>query len=402
MYIFIDEYDSLINKYFNQKEILDELTATFSGIFSAFAKPTGMINDYIQKVVFTGILRVAKANIFSGLNNLAEETILDYKFSEYYGFTEQEVNVLLDKANILNKQEIKSWYNGYIVGTNTVYNPWSIMQCIAHAGKVEPYWVGTANPKMLKDLLINKSSREDKQIIRNFIKYQAAVLETDLKKQVSFDDLQNNPAIIWSLLIHTGYLTLMHMNDKRHVRLPNKEIAMLIKDYVDNWFIEQSFLSKTANSLLIGDFVKFEEALKEIFNDPAYSARIFSGGGRAAKVLAVETAKEFVYQFLIMTELRCINLAGNSEYEVFAEIEDVSLGKARPDLLVVNHKHKLCIVGEIKVSFKANEDLKKLATEGALAQISKNQYGKIYQEKYGYRVVPLGIAFRGDNFQLAY
>jgi hypothetical protein len=179
-------------------------------------------------------------------------------------------------------------------------------------------------------------------------------------------------------------------------------VALLIKKYVNNWFISQPFLSKAANSLLIGDFIKFEEALKEIFSDPAYSARIFSGGGRAAKVLAVETAKEFVYQFLIMTELRCINLAGNSEYEVFAEIEDVSIGKTRPDILVVNHKQKLCIVGEIKVSFKATEDLKQLATEVALAQISKNQYGKMYQEKYGYKVVPLGIAFRGDNFELAY
>jgi hypothetical protein len=360
-----------------------------------------MINDHIQKVVFTGILRVAKANIFSGLNNLAEETILDYKFSEYYGFTEKEVNKLLDQTGILNKQEIKAWYNGYIVGSNTVYNPWSIMQCIDHAGILEPYWVGTANPQMLKDILINKSSREDKQKIRNLIKYQEAILDTDLKKQVSFDDLQNNPGIVWSLLIHTGYLTLITMNDKRQVRLPNKEVALLIKDYVDNWFIEQSFLSKTANSLLTGDFIKFEEALKEIFSDPAYSARIFSGGGRV-KALAVETAKEFVYQFLIMTELRCINLVGNSEYEVFAEIEDVSIGKTRPDLLVVNHKQHLCVVGEIKVAFKANDDLKKLATKGALAQIDRNQYGKMYQEKYGYKILKLGIAFRGDNFELAY
>ena len=191
------------------------------------------------------------------------------------------------------------------------------------------------------------------------------------------------------------------MNNKRQVRLPNKEVALLIKDYVDNWFTEQSFLSKTANSLLTGDFIKFEEALKEIFGDPAYSARIFGGGGRV-KALAVETAKEFMYQFLIMTELRCINLVGNSEYEVFAEIEDVSIGKTRPDLLVVNHKQHLCVVGEIKVAFKATEDLKTLATQGALAQIDRNQYGKMYQEKYGYKILKLGIAFRGDNFELAY
>jgi len=275
------------------------------------------------------------------------------------------------------------------------------MRCIDRKGLLQPYWVDSGNPKIIEDLLINKSSREDKQKIRDLIKYSKTEIEADLKKQVSFDDLENRPEIVWSLLIHTGYLTLVTMNDKRHVRLPNKEVMLLIKNYVDNWFISQPFLSKTANSLLIGDFAKFEEALKEIFGDPAYSARIFSGGGRAANVLAVERAKEFVYQFLIMTELRCVNLAGNAEYEVFAEIEDVSIGKTRPDLLVVNHKQKLCVVGEIKVSFKENEDLKKLAKDVALAQIDRNQYGKKYEEQ-GYQILKLGIAFKSDNFELAY
>ena len=397
-FILIDEYDNAINSAFNQPEILEKLTTFFSNLFGACLKEN---DNYLEKGLITGILRVAKANIFSGLNNLTEETILDYKFSEHYGFTEIEVNELLDKAGILNKQEIKSWYNGYMVGNNTLYNPWSIMQCIDHAGNLEPYWVDSANPQMLKDLLINKSSREDKQKIRDLIKYKEAMLEADLKKHVSLDDVQNNPDIVWSLLIHTGYLTLIKTDDKRKVRLPNKEVALLIKDYIDNWFITQSFLSKTANSLLIGDFAKFEEALKEIFGDPAYSARIFSGGGRAANVLAVERAKEFVYQFLIMTELKCINLVGNSEVEAFAEIEDVSIGKTRPDLLVVNHKKKLCIVGEIKVSFKANEDLKKLAKDVALPQIDRNKYGKKYEEQ-GYQILKLGIAFKGDNFALAY
>lgn len=398
VFILIDEYDNAINNSFDNPEILKELTEFFGDLFSSCLKEN---EDNLEKGLITGILRVAKANIFSGLNNPTEETILDYRFSEHYGFTETEVNDLLDKASISNKQEIKTWYNGYIVGNNTLYNPWSIMQCIAHNGNLEPYWVDSANPQMLKDLLINKSSREDKQKIRDLIKYKEAMLEADLKKNVSLDDVQNNSDIVWSLLIHTGYLTLIKTDDKRNVRLPNKEIALLIKDYVDNWFITQSFLSKTANSLLIGDFAKFEEALKEIFGDPAYSARIFSGGGRAANVLAVERAKEFVYQFLIMTELKCINLVGNSEYEVFAEIEDVSIGKTRPDLLVVNHKKKLCIVGEIKVSFKENEDLKKLARDGALAQIDRNQYGKKYHEQ-GYQILKLGIAFKGDNFELAY
>jgi hypothetical protein len=398
VFVLIDEYDNAINNSFDKPEVLEKLTDFFSNLFGACLKG----NDAnLQKGLITGILRVAKANIFSGLNNLTEETILDYKFSEYYGFTETEVNELLDQVQMDNRQEIKTWYNGYIVGKNTVYNPLSIMRCIDNDGLLQPYWVDSANPKIIEDLLINKSSYENKQKIRDLIRYEQASLDSELEKNVSFEDLESQPQILWSLLVHTGYATLITIDDKYRIRLPNREISLLIKKYVDNWFTAEPFLSKTANSLLTGDFVQFEVALKKIFSDPAYSARIFSGAGRSVNVPSMERVKEFVYQFLIMTELRCVNLTGDSEYEVFAEMEKVSKGKTRPDLIVINHKQKLCIVGEIKVSFKENEDLKKLARDGALAQINKNQYGKKYQEQ-GYQILKLGIAFKGDNFELAY
>lgn len=397
VFILIDEYDNAINNCFNQPEILEKLTDFFSNLFGACLKSN---DDNLEKGLVTGILRVAKANIFSGLNNLIEETILDYKFSEHYGFTETEVNELLDQVQISNRQEIKTWYNGYIVGKNTVYNPLSIMRCIDNDGLLQPYWVDSANPKIIEDLLINKSSYENKQKVRDLIKYEQASLDSELEKNVSFEDLESQPQILWSLLVHTGYATLITVDDKNHVRLPNREVSLLIKKYVDNWFMAAPFLSKTANSLLIGDFVQFEEALKTIFSDPAYSARIFSSSGSSATMPSNEKVKEFVYQFLIMTELRCVNLAGNSEYEVFTELENVSIGKTRPDLLILNHKQKLCVVGEIKVALK-NEDLTTLARDVALGQINKNQYGKVYQEQ-GYRILKLGIAFKGNNFEFAY
>jgi hypothetical protein len=219
VFILIDEYDNAINDLFKKPKTLKKLTKLFSNLLSACLKDN---DKYLEKGLITGVLRVAKANIFSGLNNPTEETILDYKFSEYYGFTEKEVNVLLDKAGIINKQEIKLWYNGYIIGNNTIYNPWSIMQCIVHAGDLQPYWINSANPVMIKDLLINKSSREDKQKIRDLIKYKEASLLEELDKYVSFDDLQSQPQMLWSLLIHTGYLTLVKATDKYHMRLPNE------------------------------------------------------------------------------------------------------------------------------------------------------------------------------------
>lgn len=394
-FILIDEYDNAINDAFDDQIILKNLTNFFSGLLGACLKDN---DDNLEKGLITGILRVAKANIFSGLNNLTEETILDQRFSEHYGFTEEEVNELLERASIFNKQVIKEWYNGYISGDHTIYNPWSIMNCINNQALLEPYWADSANPKIIEDLLINKSSLEDKQKIRDLIKYGHTNIEHDVKKYVSFDDLQKQPDILWSLLIHTGYLTLCNIQDKRMVKLPNKEIILLVTDYINNWFTAQPFLTKTANSLLSGDFTTFEMALKEIFQDPAYSARIFSGGGRAANLPITQRTKEYVYQFLIMTELRCVNLAENSQYEVFAEMEDVSIGKTRPDVLVLNHPQKLCIIIEIKSS--SNEDLKKLA-DLALVQIARNKYGKKYQEQ-GYQILPLGLAFKGNSFDLAY
>ncbi len=403
VYIFVDEYDSLINKYFDNQEILDQLTSTFSGIFSAFAKPAGMINDHIQKVIFTGILRVAKANIFSSLNNLREYTVLDPRFSEYYGFTEEEVNTLLIKAKITTDlQVIKNWYNGYTIGKHVIYNPWSIMRCIDNNGDLEAYWAETADPAIIRSLLVERSSIEYKINIRNLIKNNQAELKFELEKRVSFDDLNNNQEILWSVLVHTGYLTLVKDGDKQHVRLPNEEIKRLIRKYIDNWFTATPVLTKAANSLLIGDLLNFKLALTEMLNNSAYSARIFSGGGRSANTLENVDLKEFIYQFIIMTELRCINIdPKNQDYEVMCEANNVSLRKTRPDFLVINHKLKLCVIGELKVSDKKQEDLDKLAENDALAQIDKNQYGKKYED-LGYQLIKVGMAFKGSNFGFAY
>ena len=402
VYILVDEYDSLINKYFDHQEILEELTSTFGGIFSAFAKPTGTINNHIQKVIFTGILRVAKANIFSSLNNLRECTVLDQKFSEYYGFLEEEVNTLLDKTNIVDRQGIKSWYNGYTIGQHIIYNPWSIMRCIDNNGDLEPYWVDTADRSIIRSLLVERSSVEYKIKIRNLIKKNDAELQFKLKKHVSFDDLNNNQEILWSVLVHTGYLTLDYNGNKQHIRFPNEEIKQLLTEYIDNWFTAHPVLSKAANSLLVGDVLNFKEALTAMLKNPAYSARIFSGGGRSANSEENINLKEFIFQFLIMTELRCINVDPNfNDYIVMSEPDNVSFGKSRPDFVVVNKNLHLCVVGELKVSDNKLEDLDQLAATRAIAQIEKNQYGKEFADQ-GFTMIKIGIAFRGSEFGFAY
>lgn len=394
-FILIDEYDNAINNSFDKPEILEKLTNFFSNLFGACLKDN---DTNLQKGLITGILRVAKANIFSGLNNPTEETILDYRFSEHYGFTENEVNELLNKASITNKQEIKFWYNGYIVGNNTVYNPWSIMQCIDHNGNLGSYWVDSANPATIKSILIDKSPAKYRVKIRDLLKKGELELREDLEHYISLEQINTNPDALWSLLVHTGYLTLSNFEDQKKVRLPNKEIDLLIRKYINAWFTENPSLSTTANALLTGNIVAFEESLTRVLLDPVYSSRMLSGGGRAANFDRTIDLKEFIYQFLIMAELYCINNVGQ-DYEVIAEPEGISLDRTRPDLIVINHKQKLCVVGEIKVA-KRSEDLEQVAKNKAMFQIDENWYGKKYVEQ-GYQLIKVAIAFRGLDFAVA-
>ena len=395
VFILIDEYDDVINTSFDKAEILEKLTNFFSNLFGACLKD----NDAnLQKGLITGILRVAKANVFSGLNNPTEETILDYKFSEHYGFTETEVNELLNKAGITNKQEIKSWYNGYIVGNNNVYNPWSIMQCIDHNGDLGSYWADSANPATIKSILIDKSPAKYRVKIRDLLKTGELDLRDDLERYISLEQINTNPEALWSLLVHTGYLTLSKFNDHKKIRLPNKEIDLLIRKYINAWFTENPNLSTTANALLTGNIMAFEESLTRVLLDPVYSARMLSGGGRAANFDRTIDLKEFIYQFLIMAELYCINNLGQ-DYEVVAEPESISLDRTRPDLIVINHKQRLCVVGEIKVA-KRNEDLEQVAKNKAMFQIDENWYGKKYIEQR-YQLIKLAIVFRGLDFAVA-
>jgi hypothetical protein len=156
-------------------------------------------------------------------------------------------------------------------------------------------------------------------------------------------------------------------------------------------------LSNVANSLLTANIQAFRESMTEALNNPIYSSRIFNNKSSNAENNI--SLKEFMYQFLVMAELRCINDGTTDLYEVVAEAEpeNISFGQTRPDFIIVHHKYKFCIVGEIKTLLR-KETLEAAATR-ALAQINKNQYGKKYEEE-GYHLIKLGISFSGIEFEV--
>lgn len=233
-WLLIDEYDTpvqsgYLNKYYN------EITDLMRGMLGAALKD----NIYLERAVLTGILRVAKESIFSGLNNLCVYSILQSQYSEYFGFTEAEVNDLLQLAGLSGKEaEVKQWYNGYIFGGSIVYNPWSIVNYVHQQGLLQAYWVNTSDDKLIRDVLLNSDAQLKQQVV-SLLKGETVIQEID--ENMVFGNLKTNELAVWSLFLMSGYLkvTSFVIDDRGkkicHLAIPNQELQTLYRDMIESW-----------------------------------------------------------------------------------------------------------------------------------------------------------------------
>jgi hypothetical protein len=390
VYILVDEYDNLINKYFDNASILHQLTQTFSGIFTAFAKPNGSMNDHIHTVIFTGILRVAKANIFSGLNNVADYTVFDKRFSPYYGFTDAEVVQLLEKSShhpALDK--VRHWYNGYKMGDTTIYNPWSVMQFIRN-GEFDTYWVNTARPGIIKDIILNNKGHLINQQLRNIIKNGSqTTLCVEANKSVTVEDLSNAKSI-WSFLIHTGYLTIDACQLKVgsgifecQVRIPNTEILCIYNSIVQDWLAQNAAITGAAANLFNLNYESFADNLHTLLKNKYHSA-LFA---------KQEDSVEEVYHSLLLAELN-----QETSQTHYALLPEEPSGDGRADILFVDHHRKIIVPIELKRVYH-HKQLEEGAAD-AIKQAMLKQYG--HDPKYqGYTHHPaVGVSFFGTDLVL--
>ena len=228
--LLIDEYDSpLISAY--EHNYYDE-AINFFKVFYGEALKT---NDYLKMGIITGIIRVIKAGIFSDLNNLRVYSILDKQYSDFFGFTEKEVEKMLIDFNIeYNLPEVKSWYDGYKFGDTEVYNPWSILNFVQNR-ELEGYWIGTSGNFLIKEVLKDSNSEINISLEKLFNgeKIEEVITgNSDLSSLLSYHE-------IWELLLFSGYLTVDKKIDEDvySLRLPNKEIRKFFK----NEFIDITF-----------------------------------------------------------------------------------------------------------------------------------------------------------------
>ena len=260
--VLIDEYDQpIINSYING--YYNETIDFFKSFYGSVLKD----NEYLEMSVITGILRVAKENIFSGLNNLEVHTILDSEFTEYFGIMENEIeDALKDFGLEYELEDVQKWYNGYLFGDSKVYNPWSIINFLKK-GKLRPYWVNTSGNGLIQ-LYLEKLKNE---IFDEFSRLlnKENIFET-INDSMTFGNLEANfEKNIWNLFFHSGYLTLAKKNDEDeeevYLKIPNEEILkMFSKMFIEVYFRDSNNFSKFTNALKSGDIEKFKFELNKI------------------------------------------------------------------------------------------------------------------------------------------
>ena len=237
--ILIDEYDAPIINAFD-KGYYNEAINFFQTFYSSALKT----NNSLKYGILTGITRIIKEGIFSGLNNLKVDTILNKKYSEYFGLLESEVIEMLDYFGMKYKiEEVKEWYNGYIFGEREVYNPWSIVNYIDNR-EIKAYWANVSGNTLLENML-NHAGESVYDDLKRFTDGES--IEKYISDGTTIKSLLSNDDEIWQLLLYSGYLTkdrkqkeidvTTEYTDVYNLRIPNKEI----RKYFGNMFLNRFF-----------------------------------------------------------------------------------------------------------------------------------------------------------------
>ena len=370
--LLIDEYDApLINAY--EYGYYDEAILFFKVFYGEALKT----NLYLRTGIMTGIIRVIKAGIFSDLNNLKVYSILDKEYSDFFGFTQEEVKKALEDFKIeYELPDVKSWYDGYKFGNSEVYNPWSILNFLQHK-ELEAYWVKTSSNFLIKEALKN-TNLDVKESLENLFNgenvEEVITGNSDLSSLLSYHD-------IWELLLFSGYLTINKKIDKKlySLRLPNREIKELFKDeFIDISFGESQFI-KTMESLKRNKLEDFEKNLQKILlNSTSYQ----------------DTKNEDFYHGLILG----MTLYLDSQYYVTSNKES---GLGRYDVTIEpKNKNNKGYILEFKVT-KNEEDLEKEAKQ-AIEQIISKKYDVSLKERGIKDIIILGVAFCGKLVKVSY
>ena len=379
--ILIDEYDTPIqHSYFSG--IYDDTIAFMRNFLSNTLKD----NIYLEKALLTGILRVARESIFSGLNNLDVYSILKEGYSDKFGFTEVEIEKMLNDFNIVEeKDEFKRWYNGYLFGNTVIYNPWSTLSYLKDKNEYfMPYWVNTSENKIIKTILA-KGSDGLKKSFEELLK--GNTIETTIDENIIMADIEANENNVWSFLLLSGDLKVVDKIRKEdeiyyEVAIPNVEVKHMYNKIIKDWASE-SYVSSEYNEMLKA-LINFDyEVFEEIFIDYVEkSLSYFDVSGEEP---------ERVYHSFVLGMLVALN---NTHY-VLSNRES---GYGRYDVMVIPKDiTKPGIIIEFKRARKNNKKTIEQLIEEAKTQIEDKKYETELLSRGITDIKKLVIVFKGKE-----
>ena len=370
--LLIDEYDIPLitaHKYGYYDEIIN-----FYKIFLGEALKT---NQYLKMGVLTGIIRVIRTGIFSDLNNLKVYSILEKKYSEFFGFTEEEVKEALQFFDIEEELvNVKYWYDGYKFGDSELYNPWSIINFL-DGRELKSYWVGTSENFLIKNILENSTSRTNEILEKLFNEEEVEEAITGTSDLSILMDSKE----VWELLLFSGYLTVKEKIDEDiySLKLPNMEVKKLFKKEFINVHFGIGLFRKTMEALKSLKFNDFEKYFQEIMLKSTSNW---------------DTSKEAFYHGLSLGMLSYLD----NDYYVTSNFE---AGFGRYDVVLEpKNKNNRAFILEFKVTDDENK-LEKLSEE-AIKQIEEKRYDINLKSRGIKEITFVGVAFYGKKLKVSY
>ena len=345
--LLIDEYDTpfmsaYAGKYYEQ--VKDLLT----GMLSSALKD----NEYLYKGVLTGIQRIAKENLFSGLNNLEVCSMQDEKYKDMFGFTEDETRTLLEAHHLELNQNVKDMYDGYTIGGVEIYNPWSVLN-YADKGILASYWINTGSNDVICQLLEKSSNKVKVQYVELLEKGE---IKVNYILEGAYVELRGATQL-WALLIHAGYLTIKEKLgfDDYVLRIVNGEVKQDLIQILKRIFLLDDCNIHDMFEMIQDDRIEeFEEVYNEIlYNYPSY----------------YDLKNENSYHVLMLG----LSILVSDSYEIMSNKEK---GYGRPDIYLKSKKGQKDIVIEMKCAESDTEESLLAAADKAMAQILDKNYGK--------------------------
>ena len=372
--IIIDEYDTPIQQghtcgFYN--EVIEFMRNFFSGGLKD--------NSHLAYGFLTGILRVAKESIFSGLNNLVVNSILDKPYSQYFGFTKDEVEQMLTYYGYQEKlTEVCEWYDGYLFGNTEIFNPWSVINYVSEECFPKAFWQSTGSNDIIGEII---SSADDDIIKSLYQLLNGDTVTSYVDTSVIYPKVQSDPYSIYSFLLVAGYLKVSKtypQNDGNYmceIAIPNKEIAFVYEKEVLDKTGRTSFAIEIQQAIFTGNAAKLQKLLEKFMLN---SISVFDG-----------TNESFYHGMMLGL---CAVLS--NQYRIKSNSES---GYGRFDISLIPDKHtNPGFIFEFKHAKTNNQDLGALADE-ALTQIDEKKYDTEMKTLGVANIIKIGIAFRGKK-----